>query len=109
MKKLIMTLLLISNLAYAKNESPNNPIHLIPTAVAVAGPSEVSVRVKGMVCAFCAQGIEKKFLAQKEVAKVFVTLEDKIVKLTLKDGQTLSKEKISEILKESGYEAIFEK
>ena len=61
-----------------------------------------------MVCAFCAQGIEKKFMAQKEVSNVEVSLENKFVKLTFKDGQTLSKEKISEILKDAGYEAVFE-
>lgn len=71
--------------------------------------SELQVGVKGMVCAFCAQGIEKSFMSQKEVSSVNVSLENKIVKIKFKDGQTLSQDKISQILKDSGYEAVFEK
>lgn len=74
---------------------------------AVAG-EELKVGVKGMVCAFCAQGIEKKFKAQSEVEKVDVSLEKKFVKLSFKDGKRLPKEKIAEILKDAGYEASFE-
>ncbi|MFH7813484.1 heavy-metal-associated domain-containing protein, partial [Acetobacter lovaniensis] len=62
----------------------------------------------GMVCAFCAQGIEKNFKSQKEVAKVEVNLENKYVILKFQPGQELSKDKITEILKEAGYEALFE-
>lgn len=69
--------------------------------------SEQTVGVKGMVCAFCAQGIEKKFKAQKEVESVQVSLEKKFVKLKYKDGQKLSNERIAEILKDAGYEADF--
>lgn len=68
---------------------------------------EIKVGVKGMVCAFCAQGIEKKFKAQKEVQDVQVNLENKFVKLKFKDGEKLANDKISEILKDAGYEADF--
>ena len=40
--------------------------------LAFAAESELKVGIKGMVCAFCAQGIEKKFKAQKEVDNVQV-------------------------------------
>lgn len=72
--------------------------------------SELTVGVKGMVCGFCAQGIEKKFKAEKEVESVNVNLENKFVKLKFKDGAIpLTNEKIAQILKDSGYEAVFEK
>ncbi len=80
---------------------------LIGSASAFAG-EELKVGVKGMVCAFCAQGIEKKFNAQPEVEKVQVSLENKFVKLNFKDGKRLSNDKITEILKDAGYEANFE-
>lgn len=72
-----------------------------------ANPNELRVGVKGMVCAFCAQGIERKFKAQKEVEGVKVSLENKYVELKFKDGQRLSNEKIIEILKDAGYESKF--
>ena len=79
----------------------------LSTTLVYAG-EELKVGVKGMVCAFCAQGIEKKFKAQDEVEKIDVSLEKKYVKLTFKDGKRLSNEKIKEILKDSGYDATFE-
>lgn len=80
---------------------------ILSTSLAFAG-EELKVNVKGMVCAFCAQGIEKKFMAQPEVAKVEVSLANKFVKLNFKDGKRLPNEKVAEILKDAGYEASFE-
>lgn len=90
MKKIILTsiLILFSSFAFASEE--------------------LKVGVKGMVCAFCAQGIEKKLIVQPEVAKVEVSLANKFVKINFKDGQRLSNEKIAELLKDAGYEAFFE-
>ena len=68
---------------------------------------EIKVGVKGMVCAFCAQGIEKKFKAQKEVESIDVSLQNKYVKIKFKEGQKLSNEKMTEILKDAGYETDF--
>lgn len=75
----------------------------------VAFASEVKVGVKGMVCAFCAQGIEKKFKAQEEVDSINVSLENKFITIKYKDGKSLPQEKITQLLKDSGYEAVFEK
>jgi mercuric ion binding protein len=82
-------------------------ILILTSNFAFAG-EEVKVGVRGMVCAFCAQGIEKKFMAQSEVAKVEVSLENKYVKLVFKDGKRLPNEKITELLKDAGYETSFE-
>ncbi len=65
--------------------------------------SMITVGVKGMVCSFCAQGIEKKFKAEPAVEKIHVSLADKEVHLTLKDGQNLEDSKIQSILIDSGY------
>lgn len=79
---------------------------LVFATTAWAQESQI-VKVKGMVCAFCAQGIEKTFKAQKEVENIVVSLEEKFIKIDYKEGQKLSPEKISSLLKESGYEAVF--
>lgn len=95
MKKIIAAILLFSSMAFAQ-------------ADAAAEKQQVkTVGVNGMVCAFCAQGIEKKFKSQPEVADIEVSLEKKFVKIKFKDGQSLSETKISELLKDSGYEAVF--
>jgi mercuric ion binding protein len=65
--------------------------------------NKITVGVKGMVCGFCAQGIEKKFKAESSVEKIDVSLEKKTVTLTTKDGQNINDVKIKNILVDSGY------
>ena len=74
-------------------------IFFLPRAQA----GDIKISVKGMVCGFCAQGITKKFKAEPAVAKVDVSLETKLVTLSLKDGLDEPDDKIESILKEAGY------
>ena len=71
--------------------------------VSLAAGKEIKVSVKGMVCAFCAQGITKKFKAEPAVEKVDVSLEKKLVTIDIKEGQELSDKKIERVLTDSGY------
>ena len=73
---------------------------------AIAQAESISVQVKGMVCAFCAQGIEKKFKARPEISKVSVSLETKIVSLAIKDGKEIPDEQIKKIVTEAGYGVV---
>ena len=73
----------------------------------LAGPAfseTIHVGVNGMVCAFCAKGIEKSFKTQPETEKVDVSLEDKLVTVTTKSDSTIKDEKIKEIIKDAGYD-----
>ena len=63
----------------------------------------ITTTVHGMVCAFCATGIEKTFRKQPEVATVKVDLPKKQVVITTKPGKTLSDAKIKEVVTYSGY------
>lgn len=63
----------------------------------------ITTTVHGMVCAFCATGIEKTFRKQPEVATVHVDLLKKAVTITTKPGKTLSDAKIKEVVTYSGY------
>jgi mercuric ion binding protein len=65
--------------------------------------SQATVKVKGMVCAFCAQGIEKKFSARKEVASVKVDLDKMEVHLNYKKGMSISKDELKSIIEGSGF------
>jgi periplasmic mercuric ion binding protein len=82
-------------------------IALLFSSAITFGAEEITVTVKGMVCAFCAQGIEKHFKEQKEVDTVDVSLANKYVKLKFKEGMKLPNDKIVEILKDAGYETSF--
>lgn len=87
MKKIFIAILCLSSLAFAK------PL-----------TGEVHVKVKGMVCAFCAQGLTKAFKKLPEVQDVKVSLEEKYVHLTLKKDASLEDTKIVDTIKEAGYE-----
>ncbi|HEY4782098.1 MAG TPA: heavy metal-associated domain-containing protein [Chthoniobacterales bacterium] len=83
--------------------------HIILTVVILAGLSgsafaeTIRTTVNGMVCAFCATGIEKTFRKQPEVNTVKVDLPKKLVTITTKPGKTLSDAKIKEVITYSGY------
>jgi mercuric ion binding protein len=63
----------------------------------------ITTTVNGMVCAFCATGIEKTFRKQPEVATTKVDLPKKLVTITTKPGKTLTDAKIKEVVTFSGY------
>ncbi len=64
----------------------------------------IKANVNGMVCAFCAQGIEKKMRALAQTQDVYVNLKQRIVAVELKEGQSLSDDKVKAIIKDAGYD-----
>lgn len=72
------------------------------TNAVIALPS-IKAEVNGMVCAFCAKGIEKKLKALPEGQAVFVNLKDRIVVLELKEGKQVSDETFTNIITGAGY------
>ena len=85
MRQILLTLVIVASLA------------------ASALAERITTNVNGMVCAFCATGIEKTFRRQPEVAAVKVDLPRKRVVITTKPGKTLSDAKIKEVVTYSGY------
>ena len=66
----------------------------------------VKVTVNGMVCAFCAQGIEKRISKMGATKDVFVDLKKKTVAVEAKDGQVLDAKAISAEIVDAGYDVI---
>ena len=64
----------------------------------------IKANVNGMVCAFCAQGIEKKMRALTQTKDVYVNLKQRVVAVEVKDGQTLTNDTVKNIVKNAGYE-----
>jgi len=71
---------------------------------ALAATQTLKATVNGMVCAFCAQGIEKKIRALSQTQDVYVNLKERIVAVELKDGQTLSNDILKKLIKDAGYD-----
>jgi copper chaperone CopZ len=80
-------------------------IVIFGVTAAVSGET-IKATVNGMVCGFCATGIEKTFRAQPEVKAVNVDLEKKLVTIQTKQGQTIDDAKIKKLLGNAGYSVV---
>jgi copper chaperone CopZ len=79
---------------------------LAVTLFAVAASSAaatIEMTVNGLVCAFCAQGIEKKLKKFPATAEVVVSLEHRLVAVSLKDGQDIPDADLRKALTDAGY------
>jgi copper chaperone CopZ len=74
------------------------------TSISFADTTKITVN--GMVCAFCAQGIEKRLSQMPATKSVFVDLKSKIVAVESKDGMSLDKKAISHEITEAGYDVV---
>ena len=75
-----------------------------PAAAPAANASAVKLSVNGMVCAFCAQGIEARLKKLPETADLYINLKQKVVAVQAKPGQTLAVDKLKAEVVEAGYE-----
>ncbi|MDI1259125.1 heavy metal-associated domain-containing protein [Aquabacterium sp.] len=66
--------------------------------------TSVKATVNGMVCAFCAQGIEKRLSKMPATQAVYVDLKQKIVAVEAKAGQTLDGKAITAEITDAGYD-----
>ncbi len=84
---------------YTNEELYNSFVaNLVDSQVAV-------VDVNGMVCDFCARGIEKTFYKDKDVKKVNVSLENGVVLIAYKDSKNIDIEEIKNIFLSNGQTA----
>jgi copper chaperone CopZ len=86
MKKLLLTTLAAALLASA------------------AQAGTIEMKVYGLVCAFCAQGIEKTLRKNAATEDVVVSLENKLVAIGTKDGADISDEELTRALTDAGYD-----
>lgn len=72
-------------------------------AQATEAPRTIEMEVDGLVCAFCAQGIEKKLRKEAATEDVYVSLEHRLVAVALKPGQDIADDALKALLTEAGY------
>ncbi|MFN7213196.1 MAG: heavy-metal-associated domain-containing protein [Lysobacteraceae bacterium] len=78
-------------------------------ALAFASAAEarsLRMEVNGLVCAFCANGITAAFRKQSAAGEVFVSLEDRLVAVELKDGQDIPDDVAKKLLTDAGYTVV---
>ena len=63
----------------------------------------VRLKVDGMVCPFCAYGLEKRLEEIPSVDKVLIRVSDGLVQIRTKEAQELTDEVLKEAVKKSGF------
>jgi copper chaperone CopZ len=72
-------------------------------ASSVANAKTIQIGLDGLVCAFCAQGVEKKMKSQAATDKVFVSIDKKVAVVALKDGKDIPDATIKAEITDAGY------
>ena len=73
---------------------------------AIASATTIEMDVNGLVCAFCAQGIEKTMKTFPAAEAVFVSLENRIVAVQLKGGTDIDDARLRKAITDSGYTVV---
>ena len=69
-----------------------------------ANATTIEMTVNGLVCGFCAQGIEKTLRRNEATQDVVVSLENRLVAISTKPGTDISDETLRKALQDSGYD-----
>jgi copper chaperone CopZ len=69
-----------------------------------ASASTIEMKVYGMVCGFCAQGIEKSLRKNPATADVVVNLENKLVVVSTHEGQDIADDELRKMITSAGYD-----
>jgi len=69
-----------------------------------AGAGTVEMKVHGLVCAFCAQGIEKTLRKNPATEGVVISLENHLVAVGIRSGQDITDAELTKALTDAGYD-----
>lgn len=71
---------------------------------ASASAGTIEMTVNGLVCGFCAQGIEKTLRKNPATADVIVSLESRLVAISTKEGTDIPDADLRKALTNAGYD-----
>lgn len=74
------------------------------TASLAARAETIEMKVNGLVCGFCAQGVETMLRKHPATAEVVVSLENKMVVVVTRDGASITNEELTKAINDAGYD-----
>ena len=66
--------------------------------------TRIEIAINGMVCSFCAQGIENRLKTLPGAAAIHVDLQNRLVTLQIKSGTVVSDERLRTLIRDAGYD-----
>ena len=79
---------------------------LLQLPFSVLAEERAILKVSGLVCSFCIQGIKKSFEKTEATESVDVDLDNHQVTLLFKDKKNLTDSEIKKVLESSGYNLV---
>ena len=79
---------------------------LLSSLSSLAFANTIEMEVNGLVCGFCAQGIEKTLKGLPATEGVFVSLEHRLVAVKLKEDADIEDARLRKALKDAGYTVV---
>lgn len=79
-------------------------ISILALTTAAANADTIEMKVYGLVCGFCAQGIEKTLRKNPATEDVVVSLEHQLVAIATRAGQDIPDADLTQALTEAGYD-----
>src|SRR5262249_36980777 len=73
-------------------------------AASAGDAATIEMKVNGLVCGFCAQGIEKTFRKNPAVDDIIVSLENRLVAIVTKGGRDIPDADLTKALRNAGYD-----
>lgn len=66
--------------------------------------TSIEIAINGMVCSFCAQGIESRLKTLPGAASIQVDLQHRLVKLQIKPGAAVSDDRLRTLIRDAGFD-----
>ncbi len=92
------TFLNVSNFSYASDDNISQQQKL--------EDKDIFIKATGMVCDACVQTLTKVFGKEDSVVGIIVNIADQSILVDTKDNQTLSDDKIKEIIEWGGFDLV---
>ncbi|VAX31272.1 hypothetical protein MNBD_NITROSPIRAE01-442 [hydrothermal vent metagenome] len=66
---------------------------------------EISIRVDGLSCPFCAYGLEKKLKRLENAGKIHIDIEKGIAHIQVAEGKKISEKSLKQAVEDAGFSA----
>ncbi len=93
--------ILLPGIATAQDQNPTGD-DIVATDSILAGVT-VHLLVDGMVCPFCAYGLEKRLTKLEAVDSLIIRISDGLVQIREKEGQKLTEEDVRKEVEKAGF------
>lgn len=93
-------------LIFAAAAIPTAAVAQTPAPAASAAPAGAVVKVKGLVCDFCVQALNRTFRRQAAVRDFAVNLDSHEIRMTFKPGSIMDDATIRRLVTDAGYNVV---